>query len=76
MLGSMAAFPLPDGTALDASALYGGEPLQDALLETYAIEVPIMPWPYPPKRVLRISAQVYNSIEEYGRLADALRDLV
>jgi isopenicillin-N epimerase len=72
MLGSMAAFPLPDGTALDASALYGGEPLQDALLETYSIEVPIMPWPYPPKRTLRVSAQLYNTIEEYERLAEAL----
>ena len=72
MLGSMAAFPLPDGTALDASALYGGEPLQDALLEKYAIEVPIMPWPQPPKRTLRVSAQLYNEIGEYERLADAL----
>jgi isopenicillin-N epimerase len=75
MLGSMAAFPLPDGTALDASALYGGEPLQDALLEKYAIEVPIMPWPYPPKRTLRVSAQLYNTIEEYERLAEALLDV-
>jgi isopenicillin-N epimerase len=72
MLGSMAAFPLPDGAALDASALYGGEPLQDALLETYSIEVPIMPWPYPPKRTLRVSAQLYNEIGEYERLAEAL----
>ena len=72
MLGSMAAFPLPDGTALDASALYGGEPLQDALLEKHAIEVPIMPWPHPPKRTLRVSAQLYNTIEEYERLAQAL----
>ena len=73
MLGAMAAFPLPDGTALDASALYGGEPLQDALLFEHNIEVPVMPWPYPPKRTLRISAQMYNTIEEYERLAEALR---
>src|SRR5437764_8902568 len=73
MLGAMAAFPLPDGDALDASALYGGEPLQDALLEEHNIEVPVMPWPYPPKRTLRISAQLYNAIEEYERLAEALR---
>jgi isopenicillin-N epimerase len=72
MLGAMAAFPLPDGTALDASALYGGEPLQDALLETYGIEVPIMPWPQPPKRTLRISAQLYNEAAEYEKLAKVL----
>jgi isopenicillin-N epimerase len=72
MLGAMAAFPMPDGTALDNSALYGGEPLQDALLEKYAIEVPVMPWPYPPKRTLRVSCQLYNEIGEYERLGDAL----
>ena len=72
MLGAMAAFPLPDGTALDASALYGGEPLQDALLFKHSIEVPVMPWPYPPKRTLRISAQLYNEVGEYERLAEAL----
>lgn len=76
MLGSMAAFPLPDGTALDASALYGGDALQDLLLDKYAIEVPLMPWPHPPKRVLRVSAQLYNAIEDYERLAEALRALL
>jgi isopenicillin-N epimerase len=76
MLGSMAAFPLPPGTALDNSALYGGEPLQDALFERYSIEVPIMPWPHPPKRTLRVSAQLYNTIDDYQRLADALGQLL
>ena len=72
MLGAMAAFPLPEGTALDASALYGGEPLQDALLFKHKIEVPVMPWLYPPKRTLRVSAQLYNEVGEYEKLADAL----
>jgi isopenicillin-N epimerase len=76
MLGSMAAFPLPDGNSLDASALYGGDALQDKLLDKYAIEVPIMPWPYPPKRTLRVSAQLYNDISDYERLAEALTGLV
>jgi isopenicillin-N epimerase len=73
MLGSMAALPLPDGTALDASALYGGDVLQDELLDKYSIEVPLMPWPHPPKRLLRVSAQLYNELADYERLADALR---
>ena len=72
MLGSMAALPLPDGTSPDASALYGGDALQDLLLDKYAIEVPLMPWPHPPKRLLRVSAQLYNGIGDYERLADAL----
>jgi isopenicillin-N epimerase len=76
MLGSMAAFPLPPGTALDNSALYGGEPLQDALFERYSIEVPVMPWPHPPNRTLRVSAQLYNTINDYQRLSDALGQLL
>ena len=75
MLGSMAALPLPDGNALTAPSLYG-DPLQDALLEQYRIEVPIVPWPHPPKRVLRISAQLYNDESEYELLADALGALL
>ena len=31
------------------------------------------PWPSPPKRLLRVSAQIYNSLEEYEALAAALR---
>jgi isopenicillin-N epimerase len=71
MLGSMAAIPLPDGDATTAPSLYG-DPLQDALLLEENIEVPIVPWPHPPRRVLRVSAQLYNTIEDYERLADAL----
>jgi isopenicillin-N epimerase len=62
MLGSMAALPLPDGV----------DPLQDELLEKAQIEVPIMPWPDPPKRLVRISAQLYNEEADYVRLAEAL----
>ena len=63
MIGAMAAIPLPDGD---------GDALQDKLLFEHRIEVPIMPWPQPPKRLLRVSAQLYNSIEEYERLAALL----
>lgn len=72
MLGSMAALPLPDGTSTAAPSLYG-DPLQDILLERFHIEVPIVPWPSPPKRLIRISAQLYNREEEYVALAEALR---
>jgi isopenicillin-N epimerase len=72
MLGSMAAVPLADGAAGPAKMLYG-DPLQDDLLFTHGIEVPIVSWPQPPKRVLRVSAQLYNTIDEYERLANVLR---
>ena len=75
MLGSMAALPLPDGQSLTAPALYG-DPLQDKLLFDYNIEVPIVPWPGPPKRLIRVSAQLYNEEADYQKLADALRALL
>ncbi len=75
MLGSMAALPLPDGDAETAPSLYG-DPLQDVLLEQHSIEVPIVPWPAPPKRVLRVSAHLYNAESEYDELGRTLRALL
>ena len=73
MLGAMAAVPLPDGDATSAPSLYG-DPLQDWLLFECKIEVPIVPWPAVPKRVLRISAHLHNEWGDYERLAEALRE--
>jgi isopenicillin-N epimerase len=73
MLGAMAAVPLPDTT--EKPSQYG-DPLQDRLFADYKIEVPVMPWPHYPKRLLRISAQLYNELSEYEKLASALRALL
>jgi len=48
------------------------DPLQDILLRRDKIEVPLMPWPAPPGRVLRVAAQLYNSLPQYARLAEVL----
>jgi isopenicillin-N epimerase len=78
MLGSMAALPLPVGRP-DArppgSALYPDE-LQDRLVREHDIQVPIIPWPAPPARLVRVSAQLYNELPQYEKLARALRQLV
>ena len=63
--------PSDDGRPDDKASPFG-DPLQDALFDQFRIEVPVMPWPSPPKRLLRISAQLYNSIDQYSKLADAL----
>jgi isopenicillin-N epimerase len=69
-IGSMASAPLPDAPAKGALRLPFSEyPLQDELREKHRIEVPIHPWPSAPKRLLRISAQLYNSLPQYERLA-------
>ncbi len=76
MIGSLAAIPLPDGSPEPpASPLYT-DPLQDALLMERGIEVPVVPWPAAPRRLIRISAQLYNRPEEYEKLATALVELL
>jgi isopenicillin-N epimerase len=50
------------------------DPLQDQLLARHGIEVPVIPWPGFPKRLLRISAQLYNSRQQWELLAGALRE--
>ncbi|MBI5774539.1 MAG: aminotransferase class V-fold PLP-dependent enzyme [Verrucomicrobia bacterium] len=74
-LGALAAFPLPDSAsaAPPSTPLYA-DPLQDWLRETHAIEVPVIPWPAPPQRLLRISCQLYNSLPQYRKLAEALAE--
>ena len=72
MIGSLASVPLPDGSGSGNSNPMGIDPLQDALFAEHRIEVPVMPWPRPPKRLLRISAQAYNREEQYEHLAEAL----
>ena len=69
MLGSMAAVSLPDdGRPLDGWT----HPLQTRLFEQFSIEVPLFPWPAPPRLLLRISAQAYNHVGQYEQLAAAL----
>jgi len=66
MVGSMAALALPDASADDAESLHR------ALQDRWRIEVPVFTWPAAPKRLVRVSAQIYNHRSQYERLADAL----
>ena len=69
MIGTIAAIPLPESASNER---YGADPLQGKLREDYGIEVPIMAPPVSPRRVLRISAQLYNEPAHYNALANAL----
>jgi len=72
MLGSLASVLLPDGDTTDV-VWSRPDPLQPRLFDRWRIEVPVMSWPAPPRRLIRISAQLYNTREQFERLADALR---
>jgi isopenicillin-N epimerase len=72
MIGTLAALPLPDAPTVDAAPSAYQTALQTALVERHRVQVPIVVWPAAPRRLVRISAQVYNHVGEYDRLADAL----
>ncbi len=74
LIGSLAALPIPDAaSALPSKSPLYLDPLQDELLDRHGIEVPVIPWPATPKRLLRVSAQLYNYLPQYEQLAAALK---
>jgi isopenicillin-N epimerase len=75
MLGSLAAVPLPDGDGRLPGAPLFIDPLQERLFREHAIEVPVFGWPAPPKRLIRVAVQAYNTLAQYERLARALGPL-
>jgi isopenicillin-N epimerase len=72
MLGSLASILLPDSVTAETGWRVR-DPIQGRLFDDWGIEVPIMRWPAPSRRLLRVSAQLYNSPGQYVRLAEALR---
>jgi isopenicillin-N epimerase len=72
MIGSLASVLLPDSVKPETGWRVP-EPLQARLFDGWGIEVPIMRWPAPPRRLVRVSAQLYNFAGQYARLAEALR---
>lgn len=73
MLGSMATLPIRDARPGEPAG--DADPLHLLLFEHHHIEVPIMPWPQWPKRLLRVSAHLYNDESEYAELGRILRAL-
>jgi len=75
MIGSLATVPIPDGEPARPRPLYS-DPQQDRILSEFGIEVPIGCWPVAPQRFLRISAQLYNTEDQYTRLAEVVRRVI
>ena len=67
LIGSMACIPVSDGSA---------DKLHDELFDRHQIELQVMPWPKSPQRVIRISAQIYNTFEQYQQLAAVLEQVL
>ena len=74
MIGSLAALPVPEGfppAGVDGEK----DPLHLALFERFGLELPVFTWAALACRILRISAQIYNSAADYERLCEALTAL-
>ncbi len=69
MVGSMVAIPLTDASGSDP----GGDlsPLMGTL-DDEGFEVIVMNWPKWPSQLLRVSAHLYNSLDEYEKLGRTL----
>ncbi|MEM9566107.1 MAG: aminotransferase class V-fold PLP-dependent enzyme [Actinomycetota bacterium] len=69
MIGSIASVPVPPERDPSDSIF---DPLTTALHAEWSIEVPVFAWPESPQRLLRISAQQYNTVDDYRALAVAV----
>lgn len=70
MIGSMAVIPMPE--VLESRNFMS---LHDELFDRFAIQVQVVPWEKP-KLLVRVSAQIYNTLEQYEYLGKALRTLL
>jgi isopenicillin-N epimerase len=72
-IGSLAALPLPDAPdrALPRPP-WIEYPLQNVLRGRHGFEVPVIPWPSAPRRLVRVAAQLYNALPQYEMLGRAL----
>jgi len=71
----MATVPLPEGIEPGPRKEARIDPLQDHLFFKEKIEVPVIPWPAYPARLIRVSAQLYNDVSQYEKLAGVLKGL-
>lgn len=71
MITCIATLRLPAGGG-GGIPLHEPDPLHKVLQEKYNIQVPVWSWHSPEGRYFRISAQLYNHIDEYHYLAEAL----
>jgi isopenicillin-N epimerase len=76
MIGTLASVPLGVGTYSFATTALEFDPLDRVLREDYGFEVPVLAYPPGPASIIRIAAQIYNTEEQYARLAEVLRELL
>jgi isopenicillin-N epimerase len=70
MIGAMAVVPMP--TIWESRDFMS---VHDELFDQFGIQVQVIPWPETPRLLMRISTQIYNTLQQYEYLAMALMEL-
>ena len=76
MIGTLASVPLAPGVFRFETTALAFDPLDEVLREEYGFEVPVLAHPPGPSSIIRIAAQIYNTAEQYRRLAEVLSELL
>jgi isopenicillin-N epimerase len=71
MLGSMAAVPIPDADYDELEPPLFVDPLGERLFRG-GFEPRVVAWPKLPKRLIRVSCQLYNTLEHVEALCEVL----
>ena len=71
MVSSMSSVEFPWDEDVGPAPI-DGDPIHNTLFDEYRIQVPVISWPNHNRKYLRISAQIYNSKEDYEYLSDSL----
>ncbi|MEH1956228.1 aminotransferase class V-fold PLP-dependent enzyme [Nostoc sp.] len=71
MIGSIAVVPMP--ASLENRDFMS---IHDELFDKFGIQVQVMPWQEKPRLLVRISAQIYNTLEQYEYLGKVLKGLL
>lgn len=71
LFGNLVSIPLPDSIL---PYVRGTLPLQKWLWDEHHVEIQVYSWPAYPKRVLRFSCQLYNSLEQYIWLSERVKE--
>lgn len=75
MVSAIASVEIPSEQEVGPISLEG-DPFHHLLMDKYGIQVPVFPWRHHGTRYIRISAQLYNHIDEYNFLAEALSEIL
>lgn len=76
MIGTLASVPLAEGRYTFTTTALEFDPLDEVLREQHGFEVPVLAYPPGPASIIRVAAQIYNTLSQYERLAEVLSGLL